>query len=60
MSENDIRELTAAELNEVSGGLDPLSLLVGGAIALGVFVVADGILSGNALSEFDPCRRVAR
>ena len=41
MSLNAIRELTDAELNEVSGGLDPLSVLIGGAVVLaGVLVGA--------------------
>jgi len=34
MSENTTLELTDAELDEVTGGLDPLSVLVGGAVVL--------------------------
>jgi lactobin A/cerein 7B family class IIb bacteriocin len=44
---SQIRELNAGELEMVSGGLDPLSILVGGAVAIFGMLVGDGIVNGT-------------
>ena len=44
---NAIRELTAAELDEVAGGFDLVSILVGGAVALASIVVGGDIADGG-------------
>ena len=58
MSVNAIRELTSVELNEVAGGLDPVSLVVGGAIVavgLGICLAVDtGVLDSNSVTKSIP------
>ena len=36
---SDVRELTDTEIDAIAGGLDPLSVLVGGAIAGGCVII---------------------
>jgi lactobin A/cerein 7B family class IIb bacteriocin len=50
MSVNEIRELTDADLNEVAGGVDPVSVAVGAALALGVYILA---YEANQAGVFD-------
>ena len=58
----DIRELTAAELNEVTGGLvDPVtvSVALGAACVLGAYILGWEIGLWQLRDRLDSCRRLA-